>query len=186
MILGEVLVGLSMGLLVQVVFAAVEFCGQLVGTQMGLSVANLFDPTAGQMPLLAMFQNLLAMLLFVSLGIHHTFIRAIVDSYALLPVGNWHMSKGLMQFFITATSGLFVLAIKLAAPVMVALLMTSVLLGVMARSFPQMNIFMISFPLSIGIGFVVLGLSLLAFASTLQAGFGELTIQLRTLFRLLA
>ena len=111
------------------------------------------------------------MLLFMTLGVHHVFIRAIVESYSLIPVGAWHMSGGLIHFLIAATSGLFVLGVKLAAPVMVSLLAAGVVLGIMARSFPQMNIFMISFPLNIGIGFLVLGFSLLAFSQTLDGCF---------------
>jgi flagellar biosynthesis protein FliR len=87
---------------------------------------------------------------------------------------------------IETTAGIFVLGIKLAAPVMVALLVTSVVLGIMARSFPQMNIFMISMPLNIGIGFLALGLSLLVFMRTLEMSFGGLSQQIKTVFRLLS
>jgi flagellar biosynthetic protein FliR len=186
LIIRESLVGLTLSLLSQVIFAAVQFCGQMIGMQMGLSMASLFDPEAGQVPEIAIFQDLLAMLLFMTLGVHHIFIRAIVESYSLVPVGAWHMSGGLIHFLIAATSGLFVLAIKLAAPVMVALLGASVVLGIMARSFPQMNIFMISFPLNIGIGFLVLGLSLQAFSQTLVGAFGGIPAQIRILFKLMA
>ena len=78
----ETLIGASLGLLAQMIFTAVEFCGQLVGMQMGLSIANMFDPTQGQqLSIMSVFQNLLAMLLFMSTSAHHIFIRAIVDSY---------------------------------------------------------------------------------------------------------
>lgn len=186
LIIRESLVGLSLSLLSQVIFAAVQFCGQMIGMQMGLSMASLFDPEAGQVPEIAIFQDLLAMLFFMTLGVHHIFIRAIVESYSLVPIGAWHMSGGLIHFLIAATSGLFVLAIKLAAPVMVALLGASVVLGIMARAFPQMNIFMISFPLNIGIGFLVLGLSLQAFSRTLVDAFGGIPAQIRILFKLMA
>ena len=186
LIIRESLVGLTLSLLSQVIFAAVQFCGQMIGMQMGLSMASLFDPEAGQVPEIAIFQDLLAMLLFMTLGVHHVFIRAIVESYSLVPVGAWHMSGGLIHFLIAATSGLFVLAIKLATPVMVTLLGTSVVLGIMARAFPQMNIFMISFPLNIGIGFLVLGLSLQAFSHTLVDAFGDIPAQIRILFKLMA
>jgi len=92
LIIRESLVGLTLSLLSQVIFAAVQFCGQMIGMQMGLSMASLFDPDAGQVPEIAIFQDLLAMLLFMTLGVHHVFIRAIVESYSLVPVGAWHMS----------------------------------------------------------------------------------------------
>ncbi len=186
LVVRETLVGLTLSLLSQVIFAAVEFCGQLIGMQMGLSIATLFDPDSGQTQVIATFQELLAMLFFMTLGVHHVFIRAIVESYTLIPVGAWHMSGGLMQFIIAATSGLFVLAIKLAAPVMVSLLAAGAVLGIMARTFPQMNVFMISFPLNIGLGFLTLGASLMAFSQTLGNAFGGLPGQIRMLFKLMA
>ncbi len=186
LVIRESLVGITLSLLSQLVFAGVTFCGQLVGMQMGLSAAAFFDPELGQSQVIATFQELLAMLLFMTLGIHHLFIRAIVESYALVPLGAWHMSGGMIQYIVGLTSGLFVLAIKLAAPVMVALLAAGVVLGIMARSFPQMNIFMISFPLNIGLGLLVLGLSLMAFSQTLMDAFGAFSGQMRTLFKLMA
>lgn len=187
LVIRETLIGLTIGIISQAIFAAVEFCGQIVGMQMGISMASLFDPnTQANVPTVALLQGILAMLLFLSLGVHHIFIRAIVESYRVIPVGAWHMSGGLMQFIITTTGAIFILAIKLSAPIMVALLATSVALGIMARSFPQMNIFMVSMPLNIGIGFLALGLSLLTFLRTLEKSFGGIDGQIKTLFKLLS
>ncbi len=186
LIIRETLRGISLGLLSRIIFSAVEFCGQLVGMQMGFSMSSLFDPSMGQVPLLATFQVLLAMLLFMTLEIHHVFIRAIVESYQIMPPGTWHMSGGLLRFIIMLTTGMFVLAVKLAAPVMVALLAVSVVLGIMARSFPQMNIFLLSMPLNIGVGLLVLGLSLLVFLHTLQMSFGDIDTQIRSLLKILS
>jgi flagellar biosynthesis protein FliR len=186
LIIREALVGLTLSLLSQVIFSAVAFCGQLVGTQMGLSVAALFNPDMGQVTVISNLQDLIATLLFLTLGIHHVFIRAIVESYSVIPVGAWHMSEGLLRTLIAVTSGLFILAIKLAAPVMVALLAAGVVMGIIARSFPQMNVFMISFPLNIGIGFLVLGITLLSFSQAVADAFGVISSQISTLFRLMA
>ena len=186
LVVREILIGISLGFLSKVVFAAVDFCGQIVGMQMGFSMSTMFDPSMGQTPLMSNFQLLLAMLLFLSLGIHHVFIRAIMDSYTVIPVGSWHMSGGLLEYFIVTIRDMFVLGIKLAAPVMVSLLATSVALGIMARSFPQMNIFMVSMPLNIGIGFLMLGLSLLVFLHTLEISYGMINVQIKTLFKLLS
>lgn len=186
LIISETLIGITLGITAKALFGAVDFCGQIVGMQMGFSMSSLLDPSMGQVPLMSVFQTLLASLLFLTLGVHHVFIRAMVDSYALIPLGGWHMSSDLIAFLIDTTAGIFILGIKLAAPVMVALLATSVVLGIMARSFPQMNIFMISMPLNIGIGFLALGLSLLVFMRTLEMAFGGLSQQIRTVFRLLS
>ena len=184
LVIRETLVGICLGLLSLIVFAAVEFCGQIVGMQIGLSIVSEFDPSqGGQLSITSIFQEMLATLLFLSLNVHHLFIGAIVDSYTVLPAGAWHMSGGLLTFFVATIGNVFVLAVKLAAPVMVALLATSVVLGIMARSFPQMNVFIVSMPLNIGIGFLILGISLRIFLHTLQGAFGGFAGQIKTLLK---
>jgi flagellar biosynthetic protein FliR len=187
LVVRETLIGLTLSLLSQFIFAAVEFCGQQVGTQMGIAMAALFDPTTqNNVPTMAMFQGVLATLIFLVLGVHHFFISAIVESYQIIPLGAWHTSAGLLKFLVETSAGIFIIAIKLAAPVAVALLATSVALGIVARSFPAMNVFMVSMPLNIGIGFVILGFSLPVFARVLQGAYGDLVGQMRQLFKLLA
>jgi flagellar biosynthetic protein FliR len=187
LVVRETLIGITLGLVSQAIFAAVELCGQIVGIQIGFSMVNLFDPAMGsQISIISVFQSLLATLLFLSLGAHHIFLRAITESYQLLPLGNWHTSAPLLEFITGIISGVFVLGIKLAAPVMVSLLAATVVLGIMARIFPQMNVFIISMPLNIGIGFLILGTSLLVFLHTLQGSFGQIQQQIKALFRVLA
>lgn len=183
----ELLVGLTLAFVTQIIFAAVEFSGQIIGLQMGFSIASVIDPNQGtQVQIMSVMQSLLATLFFLSLNMHHVFIRAIVDSFSIIPLGGWTMSEALIKFMVTVASDIFILGIRLAAPVMVTLLLKSVVLGIMARSFPQMNVFMVSFPLSIGLGFLVLGATLLLFFHVLEVAFGNLTGQITTLFRLLA
>jgi flagellar biosynthesis protein FliR len=187
LVIRETLIGLTLGLLSQIIFAAVEFCGQQIGTQMGIALAAQFDPsTQADVPTMAIFQGVLATLLFLALGVHHFFIRGIIESYQLIPLGAWHTSSGLFTFLVQVSSGVFILAVKLAAPVAVALLATSVALGIVARSFPAMNVFMVSMPLNIGIGFLIMGISLPIIMRVLQSAFGGLVGQMRTLFKLLA
>ncbi|MRR35234.1 flagellar biosynthetic protein FliR [bacterium] len=182
----ETLIGTCLGLLSLIIFAAVEFCGQICGIQIGLSIVTEIDPSQGdQQSIIAIFQEMFATLLFLSLGVHHVFIGALVESYSVLPVGTWTMSEGLLNFLVVTISHVFVLAIKLAAPVMVTLLLTSVMLGIMARAFPQMNVFFVSMPLNIGIGFIILGLSLTVFLHTLRGSFGALDEQIMTIMKLM-
>ncbi len=186
LVVRETLIGITLGLVSQAIFAAIEFCGQLVGIQIGFSMVSLFDPTMGtQVSIISIFQTLLATLLFMTLEVHHVFIRSIVESYQVVPLGSWHMSGPLMQFMITIVTGIFVLGIKLAAPVMVSLLAASVVLGIMSRIFPQMNVFIISMPLNIGLGLLILGASLSIFLHTVEGSFGQLSHQIKALFRLI-
>jgi len=185
--LSEVAVGLTLALVAQMVFGAVEFCGQIIGMQMGLTIASIIDPTRGnQVQLMSVLQSLLATLLFLALDVHHVFIRAIVESFRVIPIGGWHVSGELIGFMIRRTSDIFVIGIRLAAPVMVSLLLASVALGVMARAFPQMNIFIVSMPLNVGLGFLILGGTLMIFFHVLEVSFGDLSGHITTLFRLMA
>jgi flagellar biosynthetic protein FliR len=187
LVLCEVMVGLTLAFITQVIFSAVEFCGQIIGMQMGFTMSQILDPTMGnQAQIISVMQTLLATLLFLSLNIHHLFIRSIVDSFSVIPIGGWHMSGEIINFIIRQTTDIFVIGVRLAAPVMVSLLMTSVALGIMSRAFPQMNIFMISMPLNIGIGFTILGSTILVFIHVLEVSFGQVKGHIDTLFRLMA
>jgi len=187
LILREVAVGLTLALVSQMVFSAVEFSGQIIGMQMGLTIASVIDPTRGtQIQLMSVFQTLLATLLFLALDVHHVFIRAIVESFSIIPIGGWHITGELISFLIQRTSDIFVIGVRLAAPVMVSLLLASVSLGIMARAFPQMNIFIISMPLNVGLGFLIMGGTLMIFFHVLEVSFGNLSGHISTLFRLMA
>ena len=185
--LSEVMVGLTLAFITQIIFAAVEFSGQIIGMQMGLTISSILDPTRGtQVQIMSVVQTLFATLLFLSLNIHHMFIRAIMDSFNVIPLGGWRLSGELVNFLVMRTADIFIIGIRLAAPVMVALLLATVALGIMARAFPQMNIFMISLPLNVGLGLMILGLTLTIFFHVLQVSFGQLAAHISALFRLMA
>ena len=187
LLFSEVMIGLTLAFITQIIFAAVEFSGQIIGMQMGLTISSILDPSQGtQTQIMSVVQTLFATLLFLSLNIHHLFIRAIMDSFRVIPLGGWHLSGELVNFLVIRTADIFIIGIRLAAPVMVALLLTTVALGIMARAFPQMNIFMISMPLNIGLGLVILGMTLTIFFHVLEVSFGHLSAQIATLYRLMA
>lgn len=187
LVFSEVMVGLTLGFITQIIFAAVEFSGQIIGMQMGLTISSILDPSRGtQVQIMSVLQTLFATLMFLSLNIHHQFIRAIMDSFRVIPLGGWHLSGELVHFLVMRTADIFIIGIRLAAPVMVALLLTTVALGIMARAFPQMNIFMISLPLNVGLGLVIMGMTLTIFFHVLEVSFGHLSGQIDALFRLMA
>jgi flagellar biosynthetic protein FliR len=185
--LSEVMVGLTLAFITQIIFAAVEFCGQIIGMQMGLTIASIIDPSQGtQQQIMSVLMTLFATLTFLSLNIHHLFIRAIMDSFRVIPLGGWRLSGELVNFLVMRAGDVMIIGVRLAAPVMVALLLTTVALGIMARAFPQMNIFMVSMPLNIGLGMVILGLTLKIFFHVLEISFSDLSAQIDSLFRLMA
>jgi flagellar biosynthetic protein FliR len=185
--LSELMIGLTLAFISQIIFAAVEFSGQIIGMQMGLTISSIIDPTRGvQTQIMSVVQTLFATLLFLSLNIHHLFISTIIDSFRVIPLGGWHLNGEVIHFLVQRAADIFIIGVRLAAPVMVALLLTTVALGIMARVFPQMNVFMISMPLNIGLGLIILGATLTIFFHVLEVSFGHLKGQIDTLFRLMA
>ena len=185
--LSELMIGLTLAFITQIIFAAVEFSGQIIGMQMGLTISSIIDPTLGtQAQIMSVVQTLFATLMFLTLSIHHYFIHTIIDSFRIIPLGGWHLSGELINFLVMRTADIFILGIRLAAPVMVALLLATVALGIMSRAFPQMNIFMLSMPLNIGLGLVILGSTLTIFFHGLEISFGHMNGQIEALYRLMA
>lgn len=187
LIVNEVLVGVMIGLVTQMVFAAINFGGTVIGYQMGFAAANIFDPqTTQQLSLMSQFVNILALMAFLALDVHHFFFRAIIESYTVLPPGYLDFSQGAVQELMRLASHMFVLGVKFSAPVLALLLITNLVLGILARVFPQLNVFMLSFPLNIGIAFLVISLTLGATFSVLRREFdtmGENIINLLFLLK---
>ncbi|WP_028317393.1 flagellar biosynthetic protein FliR [Desulfobulbus elongatus] len=186
LLVNEVLIGVLVGLIAQMVFAAVSFGGTVIGYQMGFAAANIFDPqTTQQLSLMSQFANILALMLFLALDMHHFFFRAIVESFALLPPGPLDFSQDAIDNLMRQASHMFVLGVKFSAPVLALLLLANLVLGVLARVFPQLNVFMLSFPLNIGIAFLVIGLTLPATFAILRREFDTMGENILTMLHLL-
>ena len=186
LIVNEVLLGAMIGLVAQLVFTAVSFGGTVIGYQMGFAAANIFDPqTTQQLSLMSQFINILALMAFLALDIHHFFFRIIVESYILLPPGYLDFSQGAVQELMRMGSHMFALGVKFSAPVLALLLIANLVLGILARVFPQLNVFMLSFPINIGVAFLVIGLTLNAMFAVLRREFDTMGENIFTLLQLL-
>lgn len=160
-IFSEVLIGAAIGFAARIVMAGIELGGQVVGFQMGFGIVNIIDPHSNnQISIIASFEGLLALLLFFIMNAHHYFISAIAASLAIVPPFGAIASGGMMEAVVSLSRGMFITAIKLAAPVMLALLFANIAMGVVARTVPQINIFMMGFPVTIAVGLLVLGISM--------------------------
>lgn len=183
---GEMLIGVIIGFAVQVIFAAIQLAGQLVGFQMGFAIVNVLDPqTSNQISIVAQFQNILAMLIFLTVGAHHWFLRAVADSFTLVPPLGFNFSSGLINEIIRLSGNIFSVGVKIGAPMVAVLLFTSMALGVIARTVPQMNIFIVAFPIKITIGLLFLGLSLPLLNVLLTKLFNNLGNEFYLIFRLM-
>lgn len=161
LIITELLIGLTIALLVQLVFASIQLAGQLIDMQMGFFIVNVIDPEHGtQVPLMGNFKFLLALVVFLIIDGHHMLIRAIINSFSFLPIGVNIIDQNLIIFLIDAFKSLFITALQLSAPTVGALFIVSVALGIINRTVPQMNVFMVGMPAKIGIGFAIIFISM--------------------------
>lgn len=153
MLVQEILCGLAMGLAARLVYSAVQQAGRYIGREMGLAMAEIVDPTTGERDQpIGTFFDLVFALFFLTTGLHHLLIRAIVQSYSAFPAGSVPSVGALTQGVVEAGSAMLLFALKLAAPIMAAFLILSVVLGILARVLPEMDILMTSFPLRIALG----------------------------------
>jgi flagellar biosynthesis protein FliR len=158
---GEILLGLLAGMSIRLVFEGVQLAGQLMGYQMGMAIAEVLDPaTEDQVAMLAQFLSLMATLIFLIINGHHGFIRTLVQSYELVPPLGFHVNGPVLEGLVRLTAEMFIIGLKAGAPVVVALMLGTVAFGLVARAAPQMNIFVVSMPLSIAVGLIFLGMSL--------------------------
>ena len=156
----EILAGLILGITTNFIFYGVEMAGQLVGIQMGFGIVAVLDPmTETQVSIISQLQYIFAILIFLSLNGHHFLLEGLARSYLTAPLGGVTLPSSLLGIIVKLSGDIFVAAFKIAAPVMSALFLTEVALGIIARTVPQMNIFIVGFPLKIGVGLLGLALS---------------------------
>ncbi len=157
----QLLIGVTLGFVMRLVLAGVEMAGHIAGLTMGLGFASFFDPQSGaQSPVLAQFLGIVAILIFVTINGHLLVVSAIFESFHVLPITTDPISaKGFMAL-VEAAGQMFMIGVTLSLPLVTAILIANVGLGVLARAAPQLNLFAIGFPLMITAGFVVLMLSL--------------------------
>ena len=168
----EVFIGLIIGYASRLVFAGVQMAGHLVGFQMGFGIVNVIDPsTSSQVSVTSQFENILAMLIFLSINAHHWFLKGIVESFTLVPLLGFHFTGAVANIMIDIFKNVFIIGIKLGAPVIAALFFTTIALGLVARTVPQINVFIIGFPLQIGIGLLMMGLTMSFFNMAMKGAF---------------
>lgn len=182
----ELLVGMVIGFVAVLAFTAVQFAGELLDINMGLSMINVLDPMTNiQMPVLGNFLYILGLLIFLSINGHHLLLRALMDSYALVPLGTGTMSAALSESVIRTAGNLFIIGFKVAAPVLAAVFLTTVALGILNRAMPQMNVFMVGLPVQLAMGVFMLMIVLPLYVTFLQTIFRGMFTDVYTSIRLL-
>ena len=152
----EVVVGLIIGFMISLIFMGMQIAGEIMGFDLGFNIATIYDPETGNNPVLARFLYYTAALIFLLLNGHHFILESIKLSYESVPIGGFSLNNQLVDKLIRTSSIVFIIAIKIAAPVIISLFLTNIALGILARIVPQMNIFIIGFPLKIGVGLLII------------------------------
>jgi flagellar biosynthetic protein FliR len=157
----EAAIGACLGLVAQLVLAGVQLGGHVVGLQSGFGFASLVDAgTETGASVMAQWQQLVALLAFLALDVHHTVLRALIESFRVVPVGGAALSGSVLASVVAEGAGLFAVGVRIAAPVLVVLLLVNGGLAVLARTIPQANVLAVGLPANVGVGLLVVGASL--------------------------
>jgi flagellar biosynthetic protein FliR len=185
-ILKELLIGIMIGILGRFLFVGVQFGGQIIGFQMGFGVVNILDPqTNSQISIIAQFQNIVMILIFLSIGGHRLIIEAIVQCFKIVPLGTFVIPEHSYMFLVKTFSEIFVIALKIVAPVFVTLIITHVIMGIIARLVPQINILIVGFPIQIAAGLIVIIFSMTYFYSVFEIITHDFFKNVLTIFKIL-
>ena len=180
--LEQVVIGVMMGLILQIVFAAVSAAGEFISLSMGLDFAMMVDPNSGvQTPVISQFLVVLATLVFVSIGGHLILLELLLDSFRLWPIGEPQLEMAMVWDLLQWSALLFTGAAMIALPAMVVLLLTNSAMGVVSRAAPSLNVFAVGFPLTLLMGIVVLIVLLPSFMGNVQNLWFEAFQQIRLL-----
>jgi len=183
-LVSEITIGIILSLVAQFFFAAIQLAGEVIDTQMGFGIMNVIDPLNGtQAPILGNFKFILAMLVYLEVNGHHYFLQALFDSYQVIPVGHISFQNNFYTFLINFFGNIFVIGLKISLPILGALLFTDLILGIMARTVPQMNIFMVGMPLKILLGFGVLLATVPIYIYLLNSLIGDMITQIYQIIR---
>jgi flagellar biosynthetic protein FliR len=160
LVAGEALIGLAIGFAVQIGFAAASIAGELIGNAMGLGFAAMVDPMTGaQNPVLAQFLSILSTFLFLSIGGHLMLAVTVVESYRALPPGAAWMSAESIRHLAYFGSVLFAAGVSVALPVAFSIVLVQIVMGILSRTAPALNLFAVGFPAAILAGLVLLAIA---------------------------
>jgi flagellar biosynthetic protein FliR len=181
LIIREVFFGLFMGFLMRLIFMSVEIAGQILSITLGLSAAQLVNPAFNEPnSIVEQFETILGTLLFLAINGHHLFFEALYRSFELAPLGILAVKSGAMNSVTTLTSEIFAIGVKLAGPMIAVILFLNLALGVVGRAVPQINVFVISFPINILVGLFIFMVSIPLLLVVMESDFMVLSHQLFT------
>lgn len=159
LLMKEIIVGLLIGLIAYIILSAVQVAGGFIDFQMGFAIANVVDPQTGaQSPLIGQYFYIIALLFLLSVDGHHLLIDGMYFSYEYIPLDSWihFQNDSIADFIIETFNYMFVIAFQMSIPIVGCLFLVDVALGIIARTVPQLNVFVVGLPIKIFVSFVVL------------------------------
>jgi len=182
----EFMVGLVLSFSVRVFVAAVQMAGQIAGFQLGFSMINVIDPQSGsQVSVLDQLFYWVVLVIFIETGGHHIILSSVVESFTLLKPGYMQYGPDLAKKLIAMPGGMFILGIKMAAPIMATIIFIDAAFGIMTKFAPQMNILTVAFPVKIIGGLIMCGFALTTFLIACRSFVSGLGLLLRSFMALM-
>ena len=167
----EMLIGGVLGYAASLLFVGVNIAGQHMGQQMGIGLANVYNPQAESTTgVLAAALNMVALVIFLTIGGHRLMLSGLMDTFATVPLMGFAVSEGILEILVYLLAASFALAVKVAAPVLVTLMLSSVAMGLIQRAMPQFNILSAGFQIRVMVSLIILAVSLAALIPLVEAG----------------
>ncbi len=185
-VIKELLIGIIIGAMSSLLFTGLQLGGYLVDYQMGFSMVSVIDPVSNySVSISGQMYNILATLIYLAIGGHHIFFRAVSESYSIMPVGDFVINTESYMYVLSTFIKVFIIAIQITAPVFLALMVVNVVMGLMARLVPQINLMIVGFPLKIMVGAFMLIISLNMFYIAFEKVMFEYFRQIQKFFELM-
>lgn len=189
LIMKEALIGLLIGFTAYMIIAAIQVAGSFIDFQMGFAIANVIDPQTGaQSPLVGQYLYTFALLLLLALDGHHLLLDGVFYSYQFIPIDQpWipFGNENLTEYVVKTFNSVFIIAFQMSIPVVATLFLVDVALGIVARTVPQLNIFVVGFPIKIAVSFLVLFIVLGAMMTVMQQMFELMVYTMRDLMKII-
>ena len=168
----EVLLGIAIGYTAQLTFMGIQLAGQLMGHDMGFGMMRILDPTTqANVTIIAQYNTVIATLIFVLINGHHFIIMSLAKSFSSIPLAGWKPSASFIGHVNTVFASIFSTGLRVAIPIMGTLFLTKIGLAIVARTMPQMNVFIVGFPLQISAGLIGMAVSLPIFVKVINTLF---------------
>ncbi|MEF3328513.1 flagellar biosynthetic protein FliR [Oceanobacillus oncorhynchi] len=170
----EALIGICIGLIAFILVSAIQVAGGFVDFQMGFAIANVIDPQTGaQSPLTGQYFYIIALLFLLSVDGHHMILNGMMNSFTYIPLDQFipFGEESIVELVLTTFNTMFLIAFQIAVPIVGCLFLVDVALGIVARTVPQMNVFVVGLPLKILVSFVAILVFLALYIGLLQSVF---------------